>query len=149
MKIEEEIKQFEFKSEYHKMVINILFTSKWIEHHNYEVLKPFNISSQQFNILRILRGQHPNCASMTLLQERMLDKMSNASRLVEKLRLKNLIERKENNEDRRQVRVTITDKGLSLLNELDLVMSQNENVFEHLTMEEATILNRLLDKIRS
>ncbi len=149
MKIEEEIKQTRFKNEYQKLVINILFTSKWIENHNHEVLKPYNISSQQFNILRILRGQHPNCASMTLLQDRMLDKMSNASRLVEKLRLKEYVERKENIEDRRQVKVSITEKGISLLKELDVLMDKNDYINNDLTIEEATTINRLLDKFRN
>lgn len=149
MKIEDEIKQEKFKSEHHKMVINILFTSKWIEQRNNEVLKPYNISGQQFNILRILRGQHPKCATMTLLQDRMLDRMSNASRLVEKLRIKGLVERKENDEDRRQVRVTITEKGLILLNELDSYMSARESIFQSLTNDEVIMLNNLLDKLRN
>ncbi|MBX3044273.1 MAG: winged helix DNA-binding protein [Candidatus Kapabacteria bacterium] len=148
MKLEDEIKQSKFHSEYHKLVINLLFTSKWIEQKNAEVLKPYNISGQQFNILRILRGQHPNCASMTMLQERMLDRMSNASRLVEKLRIKGLVERKENDEDRRQVRVTITDKGLEMLGELDNIMNVRQKDFENITSEEALLLNDLLDRFR-
>lgn len=149
MNLEEEIKQSKFKSEHHKMVINILFTSKWIEQRNHEVLKPYNISGQQFNILRILRGQHPKCATMTLLQERMLDRMSNASRLVEKLRLKGFVERKENDTDRRQVKVSITENGLKLLEELDKAMQNRENEFSKLSIEEANQLNILLDKLRS
>lgn len=148
MKIEDEIHQFKFSNEYHKMAINILFTGKWIEQRNAVVLKPFNISGQQFNILRILRGQHPLCATMTTLQERMLDKMSNASRLVEKLRVKGLVDRKENEIDRRQVRVTITEKGLSVLKELDSVISKNENSFTGITTQEANLLSDLLDKLR-
>ncbi|MDT3741334.1 MAG: MarR family transcriptional regulator [Candidatus Kapabacteria bacterium] len=149
MKIEDEIQQFKFSNEYHKMAINILFTGKWIEQRNAEVLKPFNISGQQFNILRILRGQHPLCATMTTLQDRMLDKMSNASRLVEKLRVKGLVDRKENEVDRRQVRVTITDKGLNILKELDLLISERENSYSGITSEEAIILSDLLDKLRN
>lgn len=149
MKIEEEIKQASFKNEYQKLVINILFTSKWIENYTNEVLKPYNISSQQFNILRILRGQHPNCASMTLLQDRMIDKMSNASRLVEKLRLKGFVERKENIEDRRQVKVSITEKGILLLKELDQLTERNDYINNDLIIEEAATINRLLDKLRS
>ena len=148
MKLEDEIKQTVFKNEYHKMAINIMFTCKWLEHRNAQILKPYNISGQQFNIFRILRGQHPKCATMTLLQERMMDKMSNASRLVEKLRLKNLVERKEDDSDRRQVRVTITDKGLNLLSELDKKISDLDNDFAGLTEEEAHIMNELLDKLR-
>jgi DNA-binding MarR family transcriptional regulator len=149
MKLEEEIKQAVFKNEYHKMAINVMFTSKWLEHRNAQILKPYNISGQQFNILRILRGQHPKCATMTLLQERMMDKMSNASRLVEKLRIKALVERKEDDSDRRQVRVTITEKGLNLLSELDAKMTDIDNDFEGLTEDDARLMNELLDKLRN
>lgn len=131
------------------MIVNIMFTGKWLENINNSLLKEFNISQQQFNILRILRGAHPNCSSMTMLQDRMIDKMSNASRLVEKLRLKGYVERKENLEDRREVKVTITDAGLNLLKTLDSIFTANEERFKQLTMEEAEILNNLLDKLRS
>jgi DNA-binding MarR family transcriptional regulator len=149
MKLEDEIQQFTFKSEYHKMAINILFTSKWLEQRNACVLKPFGISGQQFNILRILRGQHPKCATMSTLQERMLDKMSNASRLVEKLRTKGLVDRTLDDNDRRQVRVTITEDGLKVLQEIDLKMQNQENSFSSISFEEAKMINDLLDKLRT
>ncbi|MDX9789716.1 MAG: MarR family transcriptional regulator [Candidatus Kapaibacterium sp.] len=148
MNLEEEIKQTKFRSEFHKLAINILFTSKWIEQKNMEVLKPYKISGQQFNILRILRGQHPKCSTITTLQERMLDKMSNASRLVEKLRQKGLVERHENDEDRRQVKVTITETGLKILDELDEKLYAQEVGICTLTNEEANSINQLLDKLR-
>jgi DNA-binding MarR family transcriptional regulator len=149
MKIEDEIMQYSFESEYHKLIINILYTSKWFEQKNAELLKPFKISGQQFNILRILRGQHPKCATMSTLQERMLDKMSNASRLVEKLRLKGLVDRRENPEDRRLVSVTITEKGLKLLKELDVIMTNKPEIDSKLTQQETEVMNNLLDRIRS
>lgn len=149
MKIEDAIQQTKFKSEYHKMVINILFTSKWIEEQNAVVLKPFGISNQQFNILRILRGQHPKCASMTTLQERMLDKMSNASRLVEKLRVKGYVLRTIDEKNRRQVKVNITDKGLEILQKIDVIMANKEKEFEKFSVDEAFVLNDLLDKLRN
>ena len=90
MKLEEEIKQATFKNEFHKSIINIVYTSGWLSTILTQRLKPYDISIQQFNILRILRGQHPKPATVLLIQERMLDKMSNASRLVEKLRIKNM-----------------------------------------------------------
>ena len=87
MKRDEELKQTTFKNEFHKSIINIVYTSGWLSTILTQRLKPYDISIQQFNILRILRGQHPKPATIQLIQERMLDKMSNASRLVEKLRL--------------------------------------------------------------
>ncbi|MES2593512.1 MAG: MarR family transcriptional regulator [Bacteroidota bacterium] len=149
MEIGKEIKQEKFKNEHQKMLINILFTSGWLASKHACNLKPYGISTQQFNILRILRGQHPKPATVNLLIDRMLDKNSNASRLVEKLRLKKLVERAICPEDRRAVNVVITQKGLELLVQLD---GQEENFIEELkklTEEEAYQMNMMLDKIRS
>jgi DNA-binding MarR family transcriptional regulator len=148
MKIEEEIKQKRFKSEHQKAVINILFTSSWLSTVNAKYLKPYEITPQQFNILRILRGQFPNPATVSLLQERMLDRMSNASRLVEKLKLKKLVERKECKQDRRQVDIIITEKGLSLLKDIDMNIKDFDSVLGVISQKEAVELNRILDKIR-
>ncbi len=148
MEIGKEIKQTKFKNEYQKMLINILFTSNWLAAKHAISLKPFGISTQQFNLLRILRGQHPKPASVNLLIDRMLDKNSNASRLVEKLRLKKLVERTICPEDRRAVNVIITQKGLELLAEID----KQENSFfkdlKNLSEKEAETINSLLDKLR-
>ncbi|MDO9185652.1 MAG: MarR family transcriptional regulator [Bacteroidia bacterium] len=150
MKIGNEIKQTKFKSEYQKMLINILFTSGWLTSKHASQLKPYGISSQQYNILRILRGQHPKPATVNLLIDRMLDKNSNASRLVEKLRLKKLVERAICPDDRRAVNVAITKKGLDLLIELDKLEECfiNEEL-KKLSEEEAEQINLLLDKLRS
>ena len=150
MKIGNEIKQTKFKSEYQKMLINILFTSGWLTSKHASQLKPYGISSQQYNILRILRGQHPKPATVNLLIDRMLDKNSNASRLVEKLRLKKLVERAICADDRRAVNVAITKKGLDLLIELDELEEGfiNEEL-KKLSEEEAEQINLLLDKLRS
>ncbi len=150
MKIGNEIKQTKFKSEYQKMLINILFTSGWLTSKHACNLKPYGISGQQYNILRILRGQHPKPATVNLLIDRMLDKNSNASRLVEKLRLKKLVERAICADDRRAVNVAITKKGLDLLIELD----EHEESFiskelKKLSENEAEQINLLLDKLRS
>jgi DNA-binding MarR family transcriptional regulator len=149
MTIEEEIKQEHFRSEYHKLMINLLFTGNWAYYYNYKFLKPYGISPEQYNVLRILRGQHPKPASINILNERMLDKMSNVSRLVKKLRLKDLIQRGECTIDRRQVDITITDKGLDLLEKLDLDILFLEEVFKGVTKKEAKTINDLLDKLRS
>lgn len=148
MKIGKEIKQEKFKSEYQKMLINILFTSGWLSSKHALNLKPYGISTQQYNILRILRGQHPKPATVNLLIDRMLDKNSNASRLVEKLRLKKLVERAICPDDRRAVNVAITKKGLDLLIELE---EQEENFIDQLkkiSEKEAEQINLLLDKLR-
>lgn len=150
MEIGKEIKQSKFKSEHQKMLINILFTSGWLNSKHGSNLKPHGISSQQYNLLRILRGQHPKPATVNLLIERMLDKNSNASRLVEKLRLKKLVERATCPEDRRAVNVVITKKGLDLLVELDsLEETFIEELRENLTEQEAAQINLLLDKLRN
>jgi DNA-binding MarR family transcriptional regulator len=148
MEIGKEIKQAKFKNEYQKMLINILFTSGWLGAKHASTLKPYGISTQQFNLLRILRGQHPKPASVNLLIDRMLDKNSNASRLVEKLRLKKLVERTVCPEDRRAVNVIITQKGLDLLAELD----KQDEIFlkdlKNISEKEAEHINLLLDKLR-
>jgi DNA-binding MarR family transcriptional regulator len=148
MELEKEIQQARFESEYHKLMLNILFTSNWLSLKHMQRLKPYGLSPQQFNILRILRGQYPQSATITLLTERMLDKSSNASRLVEKLRLKELVERCECPEDRRAVNVKITQKGLDLLKKLDRLTSAMNKDLETLSEEEARIVNQALDKMR-
>src|SRR5258708_7664949 len=111
--IGEEIRQKKFSSEYHKMALNIIYTGNWITSVNGDRLKKHKLTPPQFNILRILRGQHPNPATVNLLIERMLDKMSNASRLVDKLKEKGLVERKTSENDRRACDVMITKRGLN------------------------------------
>ncbi len=148
MKIEDEIKQTKkFKSEHQRLFVNIMFTSSWLYRTQGQFLKTFGISPEQYNVLRILRGQHPNCANNQLITERMIDKSSNCSRIVEKLKQKGLVDRKENKDDRRHVDITITQKGLTLLEKIDL--ANNEGVLkDNLSVKEAEILNDLLDKLR-
>ena len=148
MRLEDEIKQKSFKSEHQKLVVNLLLTGSWVSFKSYEMLKPFKLTTQQYNILRILRGQHPNPATVNLLIERMMDKMSNASRIVDRLVLKKLVERKLKADDRRCVDVLITDKGLKLLEKIEEQEKVFETRFNSLTIKEAKELNRLLDKLR-
>lgn len=149
MKLEEEIKQSKFKNEYHKLGVNIIYTANWLTHHHSRHCKEFEISPEQFNILRILRGQYPNPATVNLLIERMLNKMSNASRLVEKLRKKGLVERKISKEDRRACEVVITEKGLDLLKEMDSTEKEMIKIMSHLSEAEVKNVNKILDKIRN
>jgi len=148
MELEKEIKASSFKSIYERLVVNILYTGSWLNALHLRKLKPYGISPQQYNILRILRGQHPNPATVNLIKERMLDKMSNTSRLVEKLRVKGLLRRTSCPSDRRAVDVLITGKGLEVLDELDEIMARWDVEFDSLTPKEAAQLNRLLDKMR-
>jgi DNA-binding MarR family transcriptional regulator len=149
MKLEDEIGQKEFKNNIQKMMINILYTSNWLQSIIAENLKEYDITPQQYNILRILRGQHPNPARMHLLQERMLDKMSNASRLVERLRKKGLVIRKICKNDRRAVDVLINKKGLALLNKIDLFEKEWHDRFKDLDNGDINNLNRILDNMRN
>jgi DNA-binding MarR family transcriptional regulator len=148
MEIEKEIVQSKFRSPLQKGIVNIIFTSNWIHSRQAKVLKPFGLTIQQYNILRILRGQHPNPASITLLTERMLDKMSNASRLVEKLLTKGLVERTVCPSDRRQVNVVINDAGLELLEQMGKALDTFENGTGNLNDEELETLSNLLDRLR-
>lgn len=148
MRLEDEIKQKKFANEYQKLTINILFTSSWLNGSHQKRLRPYGISPQQFNILRILRGQYPKPTSIGLLIDRMIDKMSNASRLVEKLRQKEFVERTECPTDRRRVDVVITQKGLDLLEEISDRFKDFVDLMEGITEEEAALANRVLDKMR-
>lgn len=148
MKLEEEIKQSSFRNEYHKLAVNILYTHSWLISKIADHLWKFDLTPQQFNLLRILRGQYPEPASISLLKERMIDKMSDASRLVDRLISKGLVEREICPDDRRRVNVIITKKGLSLLKKIDETDQTIDNFLKSLSEEEAVILNNLLDKLR-
>ena len=148
MRLEEEIKQKSFQSEYHKLAVNLQFTANWLNVLHFKVLRPFGISSQQFNVLRILKGQFPNPSSLILIRERMLDKDSNASRLIDKLENAGLTKRVQCPSDRRQVEITITEKGLELLEIINPKVEELKSVLTGLNVEEAGTLNNLLDKLR-
>mgnify|MGYP000993959692 CR=1 FL=1 len=146
--IGDEIQQKKFKSVYVKTEINILFTSGWIENNNNKFFKLFDISMQQFNVLRILRGQFPQPIMLGLITDRMIDKMSNATRLVEKLRIKGYVSRELNPTNRRQVDILITESGLELLAKIDQQFGTLEDKYKNLSTDEAELLNELLDKLR-
>lgn len=149
MKIEDSIKQASFKDEFEKADINLLYTANWLNSELHGMLKSYDISLQQFNILRILRGQKGKPASLKLLTERMMDKMSNTSRLVDKMLLKDLLKRDICPENRRQVEILITDKGLKMCHALSTLIDKNRQSNKKITDDEAQELNRILDKMRS
>lgn len=148
MKIEEEIKQKKFRNEFIKAEINLGFTSSWLTGKRTELLKPFEISIQQFNLLRILKGQYPKPSPLKLITDRMIDKMSNTSRLVEKLRQKQLVKREVCPTNRRQVDIYITEKGVDLIDEASKVIEGNITSQATISESEAKELNRILDKMR-
>ncbi|MEM1358439.1 MAG: MarR family transcriptional regulator [Bacteroidota bacterium] len=114
-----------------------------------KALKPFDLSLQQFNILRILRGRGDQPSTVKLLTERMLDKMSNASRLVDKLKSKGYVERKQCPTDRRRVDIIITQEGLDTIEKASTAVENMRNIaFDNLSDEEADALSHLLDKLR-
>lgn len=148
MRLEDEIQQKEFKDDYNKAIVNILFTQSYIVTKQNNLFKPYGLSPEQYNVLRILRGQNGNPITVSSIQDRMLNKMSNASRLVEKLKQKELVLREECPADRRQVDIMITEKGLQLLNQLqEEILNQNNNLIQ-LNQQEVSQLNFLLDKLR-
>ncbi len=148
MKLEDEIGQKKFKSDNHKLLVNMIYSTNWMNAKYTGYFENHEITIQQYNVLRILRGQFPKPCNVKLIKERMLDRMSDASRIVDKLFRKNLVERKECPGDRRNVDVLITEKGLQILNELDYVDDSCTDIFNSLTKLEIKTLNNLLDKLR-
>lgn len=150
MKIEDEIKQPRFRDVYQKVAVNLLFTSNWLAARHQEYFKPFGITTQQFNILRILRGQHPNAISGVEIKARMLDRNSDISRLLERLVKKDLVTKCQSENDKRAANVSITQKGLDLLQGIDdKFVSREKESLKGLTEEEAAQLSALLDKART
>ena len=148
MKIEDEIQQKKFKDDYQKLIVNLLYTSNWINAHFEQLFKGSDITLQQYNVLRILRGQFPNPSSIKLIKERMLDRMSDASRIVDKLVAKKLVMRKQSDCDKRSVDVIISNTGLNLLQSLDVLDEKPKELLKSLSQAEITELNNLLDKLR-
>ena len=148
MRIDDEIQSTKFEDNYHKAVINIAYTDGWLNNLIRPYFEKHNLTNQQFNILRILRGQYPKPATVNLLKERMIDKMSDASRIVDRLVQKELVSRCTNTKDRRAVDVRISEKGLAILEIMDAEMKTKNLLKTNLTEEEAGILSSLLDKLR-
>ena len=149
MRLEDEIKQEKgFKSQHHKAIVNIMFTDGWVRGLLNDILKPRGLTNQQYNVLRILRGSAPEPLSTSAIRDRMLDKMSDASRIVDRLFKKGLVDRKTCSTDKRLVDIFINDEGLKLLESIDVAMDQFNANLEAITEEEALALNQILDKLR-
>ena len=149
MGIEKDIKQTKFRNEYQKASINLIYTFGWLNSRSKAFLAVEDITPQQFNILRILRGSHPQPLSTLQIRERMLDKMSDTSRIVDRLIAKGLVKKDACKKDQRLVDVSISDKGKKLLERLDAREAEMDNIISNLTKKEAALLSDLLDKIRS
>ena len=147
MGIEKDIQQSQFRNEYQKASINILFTANWLNEKIKQILDSEDITGQQFNILRILRGSKGPLSTLQI-RERMLDKMSDTSRLVDRLLKKGLVEKRVCTADKRLVDVSISPKGLQLLDRLDKKNEIMDNIIASISTEEASRLNILLDKLR-
>lgn len=148
MGIDQDIRQSKFRNEHQKAGINMIYTYGWIMERQKEVFATEDITPQQFNILRILRGSHPEPLSTLQIRERMLDKMSDTSRIVDRLIAKGLVKKGICKTDRRLVDVIISDKGKKLLERMDKLQDDLDNITGNLSRKEAATLSNLLDKIR-
>lgn len=148
MKIEEAIQQKSFENEYIKLALNIMYTGNWLHIVQTRKLKEFGLSHQQYNVLRILRGQYPNEASVGEVLGRMLEPSSNITRLVDKLEQKKLVSRCENKNNRRMQELRITEEGLNLLTAIGERMDNLSSLAKDITEEEAKTANEVLDKMR-
>ena len=148
MRIEEEIKQSQFEDAYHKMVVNVMFTARFVELKFERIFKKHGLTSQQYNVLRILRGQFPQpiCAGDVL--SRMLDQSSNITRLMEKLLQKGLVERNINESNRRMHDIVITEKGLELLEKISPDFNELMEDYRNISSKEAESVSDLLDQFR-
>lgn len=148
MSLEQDIQQAKFRNEHHKGMINLIYTYNWMMERQKIFFDSEAVTPQQFNILRILRGANPKPLSTLQIRERMLDKMSDTSRIVDRLVLKGFASKKACESDKRLVDIAITDKGKELLERLDNRNAEMDALFERLTEAEVLELNKLLDKIR-
>jgi DNA-binding MarR family transcriptional regulator len=148
MKIDDELKGH-FRNEYHRGLINLIYTANYVSYEFLRALRHYNLTEQQYNVLRVLRGfRHQAPLTIGFLKERMLDRDSNISRIVDRLYAKGLVSRTENPKDRREKSIQITDNGLKLLDAMFECEKNVDQLLKNLSLEEVNELNRLLDKIR-
>jgi DNA-binding MarR family transcriptional regulator len=148
MGIEKDIQQPNFRNEFQKMGINIIYTANWLNERIASFLAKEDITLQQYNILRILRGSEVPLSTLQI-RERMLDKMSDTSRIVDRLIVKDLVQKSACKADKRLVDITLTEKGIQLVNKLDLYNDQIDATLKGVSEAEANTLNQILDKLRN
>ncbi len=149
MKLEDALKMKSIPDHRLKAVLEILHTASVIDNLHLRYLKPYNLSVQQYNILRILRGSYPNSLTVQLIKERMVDLTPNTTRMVDKLLVQKLVTRMRSNKDRRKVFVRITAKGLEVMEKLDVVHQEFLRFTEMLSLDESDHLSNLLEKLRN
>lgn len=149
MGIDKDIQQAKFRNAFQKASINLIYTVGWMREKTKIIFDTEEITAQQFNILRILRGSFPQPLSTLQIREKMLEKMSDTSRIVDRLIAKGLVKKITCKKDRRLVDVIITDKGKKLLERLDTRQDEMDGVLDNLSEKEAAVLSDLLDKIRN
>jgi DNA-binding MarR family transcriptional regulator len=147
MGIEKDIQQTNFRNEFQKMGINIIYTANWLNEKMGQILATEDITQQQYNILRILRGSDAPLSTLKI-RERMLDKMSDTSRIVDRLIVKGLVEKFACVKDKRLVDITVTKKGLQLLEKLDALNEPIDSILKGVSEKEAHTINQILDKLR-
>lgn len=147
MGIEKDIQQTNFRNEFQKMGINIIYTANWLNEKMGQILSTEDITQQQYNILRILRGSDRPLSTLKI-RERMLDKMSDTSRIVDRLIVKGLVEKSACMKDKRLVDITLSKKGLQLLEKLDNLNEPIDSILKGVTEKEASTINQILDKLR-
>ena len=148
MGIDTDIQQNKFLNDYQRASVNILFTYGWMMEKIKAILEPADITPQQFNILRILRGSHPKPLSTLQIRERMLDKMSDTSRIVDRMIAKGLVNKAISRKDRRLVDIIISPKGLKLIRKLDSRQHELDDILTNISAKEAATLSKILDKVR-
>ncbi len=150
MGIGQDIKQGkDFKSPYEKLIVNIMYTQSWVLDQQNQLFKQFGLTAPQYNVLRILRGQYPEPCTVNTIIERMLDRMSNASRIVDRLETKKLVERKTCKSDRRAKDVVITKKALDLLDQVDQELSNWMSEFDQIDLRNIEAASDTLDALRN
>ncbi len=149
MKIEDELKQGKFQSNVHKALVNVMFTNSWISDRFRVVFKNYQLTSQQYNVLRILRGGYPEAMNPNQIKAVMIDKNPDLTRLCDRLLSMGYIDRCVNDENKRKMNIRINEKGLEILDEIDPAVSKLQSEISGLTEAEAAKLSDLLDKVRN
>lgn len=147
-KLTQELQTDHFQNEWQKAHLNILFTAGWLKSHLLGQLKPYKVSLEQYNVLRILRGKHPQSVCLKDISERMIDRNSNTTRIIQKLETKGLVHKSNSVEDRRELSIVISREGLALLEKAEQSVENQHLQWANLTETEAQLLNALLDKLR-
>ena len=149
MSLEHYISQSKFDSEQEKLMVNVIYSANLLNLITSRLFKPYELSPQQYNVLRILRGQKGESIALIDIEYRMLDKSSNVSRLVDKLISKDLVNRSVSSKDRRRIEIVITSRGLSVLNEIDVILADmNSKIKAIISDGNAKQTNRILDQLR-